>query len=58
MLDWGLVPDFSPQALAELDTIRTPASTFGGPVRDLRNLLWCAIDNHPWTCDNDRSSGS
>lgn len=45
MLDRGLVPDFSPQALSELNKIRAPASTFGGPVRDLKNLLWCSIDN-------------
>jgi VacB/RNase II family 3'-5' exoribonuclease len=45
MLDRGLVPDFSPQVLAELAAIRTPASAFGSPVRDLRRLLWCSLDN-------------
>jgi exoribonuclease-2 len=45
MLDRGLVPDFSPQALAELDKIKEPVVTVGGPIRDLRNLLWCSIDN-------------
>lgn len=45
MLDRGLIPDFSPQALSELDGIRGPASLAGGGVRDLRNLLWCSIDN-------------
>jgi VacB/RNase II family 3'-5' exoribonuclease len=45
MIDRGLVPDFSQQALAELDKIRVSASTFGSPVRDLRSLLWCSIDN-------------
>lgn len=45
MVDRGLVPDFSPQALAELDGIHEPATTAGGPTRDLRNLPWCSIDN-------------
>lgn len=45
MLDKGLVPDFSPQALAELDGIRGPVALAGGQVRDLRNLAWCSIDN-------------
>jgi exoribonuclease-2 len=45
MLDKGLVPDFSPQALAELDGIREPVALAGGQVRDLRNLAWCSIDN-------------
>jgi VacB/RNase II family 3'-5' exoribonuclease len=45
MVDRGLVPDFSPQALAELDRIGEPATRIGGPARDLRNLLWCSIDN-------------
>jgi VacB/RNase II family 3'-5' exoribonuclease len=45
MLDRGLLPDFSPQALAELDGIREPIAHIGGPARDLRNLCWCSIDN-------------
>jgi exoribonuclease-2 len=45
MLDRGLAPDFPPQALAELDAIRGPATQDDGSVRDLRNLLWCSIDN-------------
>ena len=45
MLDKGLVPDFPPQALAELDGIRGPATGTDGSTRDLRNLLWCSIDN-------------
>ena len=45
MLDRGLLPDFSPQALAELDGIREPITHIGGPARDLRNLRWCSIDN-------------
>ena len=45
MLDKGLVPDFSPQALAELDRIQGPATATNGSTRDLRQLLWCSIDN-------------
>jgi VacB/RNase II family 3'-5' exoribonuclease len=45
MLDKGLVPDFPPAALAELDGIHSPATVNGGSTRDLRKLLWCSIDN-------------
>jgi len=60
MLERGLLPDFSPAALAELDELRSPASVAAppaattpagdgggadGPVPDLRHLLWASIDN-------------
>ena len=45
MTERGLLPDFSPQALAELDKILAPAASTEEPTRDLRNLLWCSIDN-------------
>ena len=45
MLAKGLVPDFPPQALAELEGIHGPATATDGSTRDLRNLLWCSIDN-------------
>lgn len=45
MLDRGLLPDFSREALAELSQIHAPAAVDGKPVRDLRNLLWASIDN-------------
>ena len=45
MIERGLVPDFPPQALAELDGIHGPPTRTEGSVRDLRNLLWCSIDN-------------
>src|SRR5208282_5711436 len=45
MLERGLVPDFPPPALAELDGIHGPATRAEGAARDLRNLLWCSIDN-------------
>jgi exoribonuclease-2 len=45
MLQRGLLPDFSREALAELGKIQAPASAEGEQVRDLRNLLWASIDN-------------
>ncbi len=45
MLERGLLPDFPPEALAELDGIHGPATRFEEATRDLRNLNWCSIDN-------------
>ncbi|MCX6064013.1 MAG: RNB domain-containing ribonuclease [Caldiserica bacterium] len=45
MLERGLLPDFSPEVLAELDGITGPAVPDGAVDRDLRSLLWCSIDN-------------
>ena len=45
MLERGLLPDFSPEARAELDTIRFAASPSAAPARDLRSRIWCSIDN-------------
>lgn len=45
MVERGLLPDFSLQALAELDGISGPAAQAEKTTRDLRHLLWCSIDN-------------
>ena len=45
MLQRGLLPDFSAEALVELDRIQAPASINGEQVHDLRSLLWASIDN-------------
>jgi len=45
MLDRGFLPDFSKEALAELETIQTPAPINVQPSRDLRGFLWSSIDN-------------
>ena len=51
MLERGLLPDFSREALAELEKLTgTAAAQVGSAgiasgVRDLRNLLWASIDN-------------
>jgi exoribonuclease-2 len=45
MLERGLLPDFSAEALTELGLIQPAASVDGEQVRDLRHLLWASIDN-------------
>jgi exoribonuclease-2 len=45
MLEKRLLPNFSDDALAELDKIHAPATIDSEQVRDLRNLLWASIDN-------------
>jgi len=45
MLERGLVPDFPLQALTELDEIHGPATRTEESTHNLRNLLWCSIDN-------------
>lgn len=45
MRERGLSPDFPPQAIAELGQIKGPATLATGAGRDLRDLLWCSIDN-------------
>lgn len=45
MRERGLLPDFSPEALAELDKIQTAPTATGEIARDLRDLAWCSIDN-------------
>lgn len=44
MVEHGLDPDFPAAALRQLSAIVGPAVA-GTGVRDLRNLLWCSIDN-------------
>jgi exoribonuclease-2 len=51
MLERGLLPDFSIEALAELGRLQIPIVTETGSaegplgIRDMRNLLWASIDN-------------
>jgi ribonuclease R len=45
MLERGLLPDYSDEVCAELARIQFPAKIDVKQVRDLRNLLWCSIDN-------------
>ena len=43
MLERGLLPDFSTEALAELTGLHVPSVTI--ETRDMRELLWASIDN-------------
>ena len=45
MLEKNLLPDFSADALAQLNQIQAPAVTEQGTIRDMRSLLWASIDN-------------
>lgn len=45
MLERGLEPDFPLAALTEVGALSGPAEAAGIPTRDLRDLLWCSIDN-------------
>jgi exoribonuclease-2 len=45
MIGRGPLPDYSKEALAELDAIQSPAIADSVQVRDRRSLLWCSIDN-------------
>lgn len=46
MLERGLLPDFSKQALVELDKIQAPVVAVKDVfIRDLRDRLWASIDN-------------
>jgi len=51
MIERGLVPDFAPEALAQLETIRSHAQAHPEPaadpaaLRDLMALPWMSIDN-------------
>ena len=46
MLERGLLPDFSAEAVAELGKIQSPAAVKNDePMRDLTSLLWASIDN-------------
>jgi VacB/RNase II family 3'-5' exoribonuclease len=44
MLERGLLPEFSAEALKQTDAIAAPAAS-GTGIRDLRDLLWASIDN-------------
>ncbi|HXX53947.1 MAG TPA: RNB domain-containing ribonuclease [Thermodesulfovibrionales bacterium] len=41
----GLLPDYSPAALSELERIQPAPFGAEGSVRDLRHFPWCSIDN-------------
>jgi VacB/RNase II family 3'-5' exoribonuclease len=45
MIQRGLLPDFSPEVLAETAAVVSAAAEKTPSIRDLRGLLWCSIDN-------------
>src|SRR2546428_6150309 len=45
MVERGLEPDFSPAARAEAQALRGQADGGDRAIKDLRDLLWCSIDN-------------
>jgi len=45
MTDRGLEPDFPPDAIQQVNGIPGPARETDPSIRDLRNCLWCSIDN-------------
>jgi len=45
MIDHGLLPDFSPEVIAELGSLDKTLSKSNSGVRDVRGLLWASIDN-------------
>ena len=53
MIERGLLPDFSKQALTELDEIKESAKQPEKSTRDLRIPCWCSIDNDD-SCDLDQ----
>ncbi len=45
MLEQGLIPAFSRAALREVARLSAPPQAAVDPIRDLRQLIWCSIDN-------------
>jgi VacB/RNase II family 3'-5' exoribonuclease len=45
MRERGLDPDIPPDAIAQAEALPGQPTTTEEPVRDLRSLLWCSIDN-------------
>jgi VacB/RNase II family 3'-5' exoribonuclease len=45
LIDRDFLPDFPADVEKELATIKGPAQESGKDIRDLRDLLWCSIDN-------------
>ena len=45
MVERGLLPDFSPAAMAELARVQAAATDRDPGIRDLTGLLWSSIDN-------------
>lgn len=45
MVSFGLEPDFSSEALQQLRGLSGSAQDLSGELKDMRDMLWCSIDN-------------
>jgi ribonuclease R len=45
MIARGLEPDFPASVLTDLSHINSPANFKTGQAKDMRDKLWCSIDN-------------
>lgn len=45
MQDNGFLIEFPPEVTAQLSVLKEISPTITGPIKDLRSLLWCSIDN-------------
>lgn len=45
MIERGLLPDFPSSVIAETNNISSPVLYKNALAKDLRNLLWCSVDN-------------
>ena len=45
MIERGFHTDFPDEVLEELKAITNPVNTKQAPIKDMRNLIWCSIDN-------------
>lgn len=45
MQDKGFLTDFPSSVLTIVNSLQEVAPKISGPVRDMRNMLWCSIDN-------------
>ena len=45
MTTFGLEPEFNPESLRQLQTLTAPAQDSSGKLKDMRDKLWCSIDN-------------
>ncbi|HEY8150971.1 MAG TPA: RNB domain-containing ribonuclease, partial [Vicinamibacteria bacterium] len=45
MIDKGLDPDFGKPVEQQLATLDAPAKADDASIRDLRDRIWCSIDN-------------
>lgn len=45
MRERNLLPEFGPDVMAQVESLSGPAPASDPAIRDLRDLLWCSVDN-------------